>query len=100
MNKENAEIRRAVTNVAENVASTQLVEVHPELQQIQPVLEQQFQQDDQLEPEQAQADALDVVQGVTQDLNRYSLQGPQLTDPVLNLERKQESTTRISTNIF
>jgi len=41
------------------------------------------------EQEQAQADALDVVQGVTQDLSRYSLQGPQLTEAVLNLERKK-----------
>jgi len=90
--QEGAEIRGAMSNVAENVASAQLGEVHPELQQIQPVLEQQFQVDDQLEPEQAQADALDVVQGVTQDLNRYSLQGPQLTEPVLNLERKQEAS--------
>jgi hypothetical protein len=62
-------------------------EIHPQLEPLLPAVAENLQELDGINEDEANSDALDVLQGVSDDVDgyKYSLLGPEIIEPKLNI---------------
>lgn len=82
---EGENIVRAVDEAENDEVGEQ--EIHPQLEPLLPAVAENLQELDGINEDEANADALDVVQGVSDDVDgyKYSLLGPEIIEPTLNI---------------